>query len=68
MRFKPYFRQVEPGASVDYAWDDPQAARRLRCVLEGYRGAGKEPGVHSYSLDEIRASFALNKPQSGSFV
>jgi hypothetical protein len=47
--------QVEPGASLEYAWDEPQATRRLRCVLEDqavtYRDA-----MHQYSLDEIRVS------------
>ena len=47
-------RQVEPGTALDYAWDEPQATRRLRCLLEGAGGAFRDSAVHSYSLDEIR--------------
>jgi hypothetical protein len=44
---------VGPGASLEYAWDEPQAARRLRCVLEG-QGVAYRDAMHQYSLDEIR--------------
>ena len=53
-----------PGASLEYAWDEPQATRRLRCVLEG-QGIAYRDAMHQYSLDEIRVrqqrpSAALN--------
>lgn len=47
-------RQVEPGASLEYAWDEPQSTRRLRCVLEGQGIMYRDPTMHQYSLDEIR--------------
>ncbi len=56
--------QVEPGASLDYAWDEPQATRRLRCLLEGQGMSFRDPAVHQYSLDEIRVRCCYTSNQN----
>ena len=49
--------QVEPGQSVDYAWDEPGRTRKLRCELDGAHGAAlREPATHTYTLDEIKVA------------
>lgn len=46
---------MEPGQSVDYAWDEPGRTRKLRCELDGAHGAAlREPATHTYTLDEIK--------------
>lgn len=46
--------QVEPGHTADYAWDEPQAVRKLRCELDGAHVSLHDPVSHVYALDEIK--------------
>lgn len=46
---------MEPGQSLDYAWDEPNHTRKLRCELDGAHGAAlREPATRTYALDEIK--------------
>lgn len=48
--------QVEPGHTADYAWDEPQAVRKLRCELDGAHVSLHDPVSHVYALDEIKVT------------
>ena len=45
-------------AQVDYAWDEPMAAHRLRVMLDT-DGTFRDVGAHEYNLDVIKVGLLL---------
>ena len=45
-------------AQVDYAWDEPMAAHRLRVMLDT-DGTFRDVGAHEYNLDVIKVCLQL---------
>ena len=49
------WQEVPPGGSVDYAWEEPMGAHKLRVSLDPGQGF-KDPATHQYSLDVIKVA------------
>lgn len=47
---------VDPGHSVDYAWEEPNQPHRLCVSLESEGVAFRDASEHEYNLDVIKAT------------
>lgn len=53
---RDHWEAVEPGHSVDYAWEEPMMPHRLCVSLETEGVAFRDASEHDYNLDVIKVS------------
>ena len=51
---RDHWEAVEPGHSVDYAWEEPTLAHRLCVLMETEGVAFRDASEHEYNLDVIK--------------
>lgn len=51
---RDHWESVEPGHSVDYAWEEPTMPHKLCVLLETEGGAFRDASEHDYNLDVIK--------------